>query len=46
MVSIEEEDTIDDDDLINENLFLRYDQMFTLYNAFGAKFQETAHFIG
>ena len=26
----------DDDDLINESLFERYDQMFTQYNNFGA----------
>ena len=36
----------DDDELINESLFERYDQMFTQYNNFGALFQETAHFIG
>ena len=40
----EEEDS--DDDLINESLFERYDQMFAHYNAFGAMFQETAHYIG
>ena len=36
----------DDDDFINESLFERYDQMFAHYNAFGAMFQETAHYIG
>ena len=35
-----------DDDHINESLFERYDQMFGLYNNFGALFQDTAHYIG
>ena len=39
-------DPEDNDDLINENLFERYDQMFSIYNNFGSMFQETAHNIG
>ena len=34
------------DDQINENLFNRYDEMFNIYNQFGSRFQETAHYIG
>ncbi|CDW71272.1 UNKNOWN [Stylonychia lemnae] len=34
------------DDQINESLFNRYDQMFNIYNQFGSRFQETAHYIG
>jgi hypothetical protein len=40
----DEEDV--DDDRVNEALFERYDQMFNVYNNFGALFQETAHYIG
>ena len=40
------EEEEEDEDLINESLFERYDQMFTQYNNFGALFQETAHYIG
>lgn len=42
----DEEQLSEPDDEINEQLFSRYDHMFNLYNQFGARFQETAHYIG
>jgi hypothetical protein len=44
--SVEDDGSNEDDDQINESLFLHYDHMLNLYNTFGAKFQETAHYIG
>lgn len=35
---IEDIEDMSDDDQINENLFTRYEEMFTIYNTFGRMF--------
>eukprot|EP00347_Sterkiella_histriomuscorum_P010198 403377229 len=44
--NIAEDAQSESDDEVNENLFSSYDDMFLLYNQFGQRFQETAHYIG